>query len=478
MPEKDLPVELPYDVDFAPRGKPPLATAEDWVKVKCPNCGGEARREVETMDTFVDSSWYFLGYLRDATHKSNKSNMTNTSQKLPWDPNLVKAWMPVDVYFGGAEHTLGHTLYSRFFVKFLHDAGYLTFSEYAKKRVIHGVILGPDGSRMSKSRGNVVNPDKEVKKYGADTVRLYLAFLGPYDLVAPWNPSGIKGVHNFLKRVWRLVTKWSENSENSVTQKTQRARKSEKSEDKRIRNPGKSESLTLRNTEYSESSEQMMHKTIRKVGEDIEVNKFNTAIAALMTWLNFLEKKESEPVTGPAARHPHPTSSPALDAFISKRSFDSLTTEELTREGLAEGARRGAPTRITRDEIETLLLLLAPFAPHMCEELYQQFFANSKLAFRLETRTMRATRNSKFQSIHIQLWPKYDAKLVQEARITLVVQVNGKVRDKIEVKSQISREEAENLAADSPKIKKYIDGKSYRIIFVPGRLINFVTQNT
>jgi leucyl-tRNA synthetase len=248
VPEADLPVELPYDVDFAPKGVPPLATASDWVKVKCPNCGGEARREVETMDTFVDSSWYFLRYLRSrnlsdpassfppvSARSDPKSNISKVDQadlravgspsktvtrkekeKLPWDTELVKKWMPVDVYFGGAEHTLGHTLYSRFFVKFLIDIGALKFgpsspsglrgaSEYAKKRVSHGVILGPDGHRMSKSRGNVVNPDKEVKKYGADTVRLYLAFLGPYDLVAPWNPSGIKGVHNFLKRVSRLV---------------------------------------------------------------------------------------------------------------------------------------------------------------------------------------------------------------------------------------------------------------------------------
>lgn len=270
VPEEELPVELPYDVDYTPQGKPPLASNEEWLKVKCPKCGSWGRRESETMDTFIDSSWYFFRYL---------DPKLNTA---PFDKELARKIMPVDVYFGGAEHTLGHTLYARFFTKFLHDLGLTDLEEFAAKRVNHGVVLGSDGYRMSKSRGNVVNPDEEVKKFGADTIRVYLAFFMPYEATGPWIPERIWGAYRFLERVWKLFEKVTETK------------------------PGKKDL-------------ELLNKTIRKVEKDIESIKFNTAVAALMEWLNHLSRKAA----------------------------------------------------VSNEEYKTLLLLLVPFAPHITEELWQ-----------------------------------------------------------------------------------------------------------
>ena len=358
VPQKDLPVELPYEVDWAPKGKPPLATAESWVNIKCPKCGGEAKREVETMDTFVDSSWYFLRYL------DYKNRKVLASKKR------LKDWMLVDIYFGGAEHTLGHTLYSRFFVKFLKDIGVVDFEEYAKKRVNHGVILGPDGARMSKSHGNVVNPDEQIKSFGADAVRLYLCFIGPYDIVAPWNPGGIHGVYHFLQRVWGLL-------------------------DKVQSDKGKVQSEDLR----------IMHKTIKKVTEDIEAIKFNTAVASLMEWLNYLSAKVG----------------------------------------------------VQSEEYKTFLLLLAPFAPHITEELWSQI-------------------GEKY-SIHKQSFPKFANKYLEEEEIAIVVQVNGRVRDMLMIQKDIvnNKEIVQNLAKKSEKVKRFLDNANIkRIVYVSGKIINFV----
>ena len=356
VPEKDLPVELPYEVEYAPKGKPPLATAEEWVKVKCPNCGKDAKREVETMDTFVDSSWYFLRYVDNHNNKeiANKKRLAD--------------WLPVEIYFGGAEHTLGHTLYSRFFVKFLKDIGVLDFEEYAKKRVHHGVILGPDGSRMSKSKGNVINPDEQVKEYGADSVRLYLCFIGPYDIVAPWNPSGMGGVYHFLQRVWDLADK-----------------------------VGKGE-LTSKDL-------QMMHKTIKKVTEDLENIKFNTPVSALMEYLNYLSKKET----------------------------------------------------VSKEEYKTYLILLAPFAPHITEELWQQL--------------------GEKDSIHQQSWPKFDKVYLEEEEVSVAVQINGKVRETLLIGKDIlnNKEVVEKMALESTKVQKFLEGKSVkRTVYVPGKVLSLV----
>ncbi|MBI2039899.1 leucine--tRNA ligase [Candidatus Microgenomates bacterium] len=378
VPEKDLPVELPYQVDYAPKGKPPLATADDWVNVKCPNCGGKAKREVETMDTFVDSSWYFLRYLDN-----------QNEGEIAKDKRLTD-WIMVDIYFGGAEHTLGHTLYSRFFVKFLKDIGILKLEEYAKKRVHHGVILGPDGARMSKSRGNVVNPDAQVKEFGADTVRLYLCFIGPYDIVAPWNPGGMHGVYHFLQRVWGLQEK-----------------------------------LTINDERLTMNDLRMMHKIIKKVTEDIENIKFNTAVAALMEWLNYLSGKE----------------------------------------------------KVGREEYKTLLLLLAPFAPHITEELWQLVRDLFTVSSNNDEPTNQLTNN---WSIHQQSWPQFDKKLLEEEEFTVVVQINGKVRDNLMIqKDMINRKKAvENLAKQSPKVQKFLQGNTVKkTIYIPGKIISFVISN-
>lgn len=358
VPEKDLPVELPYKVDYAPKGKPPLVTDEAWLKVKCPNCGKEAQREAETMDTFIDSSWYFLRYL-------DNKNDTEIVSKM-----RLSGWMPVDIYFGGAEHTLGHTLYSRFFVKFLKDTGVVDFEEYAQKRVHHGVILGPGGSRMSKSRGNVVNPDEQVKEFGADAIRLYLCFIGPYDIVAPWNPDSLNGVYHFLQRVWGLQEKLG------------------------------SEAEKLGSEDLS-----MMHKSIKKVTEDLELIKFNTAVAALMEWLNHLSRKES----------------------------------------------------ISEEEYKTYLLLLAPFAPHITEEIW-------------------AILGHKY-SIHQHSFPKFDNKYLAEEQISIVVQVNGKVRDTLLIQKDVvdNREVIEKLAKESIKVQNFLTDKTVKkSIYILGKVINFV----
>ncbi len=240
--EADLPIVLPYDVDYTPKGKSPLASNEEWYQVKCPKCQGEAHRDADTMDTFVDSSWYFFRYL--------DPNLDTA----PFDQAEARVMMPVDIYFGGAEHTLGHTLYARFFTKFFKELGLTDLDEFAARRIGHGVVLGPDGQRMSKSRGNVVNPDEEVRKFGADACRLYLAFFMPYDSVGSWVSDRIWGTYRFLERVWNLADKVGE-------------------------------------AEMSAEDLRMMHHTINRVTEDIEAIKFNTAVARQMEWLNHLSGK-------------------------------------------------------------------------------------------------------------------------------------------------------------------------------------------
>jgi leucyl-tRNA synthetase len=277
--------------------------------------------------------------------------------------------MPVDVYLGGSEHTLGHTLYARFFTKFFKDLGLVNFSEFANKRIQHGVILGPDGNRMSKSKGNVVNPDDVVKEYGTDTVRLYLCFMMPYEATAPWSTGAISGIYRFLKRVWEL---------------------SEKVHDSKL----SSEDLT------------QMHKTIKKVGDDLDTFQFNTAVASLMTWLNFLSTKE----------------------------------------------------KITAEEYETFLKLLAPFAPFITEELWQSISPSAK-------------------SIHLQEWPLFQSKFLVEEEVSIVVQINGKLRDTVLVESAKIKTQnaAEQQAMNSEKIQKYLAGQTVKkVIYVEGKLLNFV----
>ncbi|OGH11138.1 MAG: hypothetical protein A3B38_03110 [Candidatus Levybacteria bacterium RIFCSPLOWO2_01_FULL_36_13] len=363
VPLEDLPVELPYKVDFTPKGKPPLASDEAWLNVKCPKCEAPAKRDAETLDTFFDSAWYYYRYC------------SPNYEKGPFDELKIKELMPIDIYFGGSEHTLGHTLYARFFTKFFKDLGLVNFDEFAQKRAQHGVILGPDGVRMSKSRDNVVNPDDFVKEYGADTVRLYICFMMPYTATAPWSDSAISGVYKFLKRVWDLQNKIKDHKSN------------------------------LKSENMSSEEFYQMHSAIKKVGDDLDTLNFNTAVSALMIWLNFLSSKKD----------------------------------------------------VYRLEYETLLKLLAPFAPHITEEVWHSI-------------------NPSANSIHLENFPLYQAKFTVRETVQIIIQVNGKIRDTIEIDSSKIKDQSfvENETKNSEKIKKYIQNGVKNTIYVPGKILNFV----
>ncbi|MBI4135805.1 leucine--tRNA ligase [Candidatus Uhrbacteria bacterium] len=368
LPDDQLPLELPKVEKYQPTdtGESPLAAMEKWVKTKCPRCGGEARRETDTMPNWAGSSWYFLAYTMRGNPKSEIRN-----PKFDWNRKRMDYWMPVDWYNGGMEHTVLHLLYSRFWNQFLYDIGLVPTREPYKKRTSHGMILGEDGEKMSKSRGNVINPDAVVKEHGADTLRLYEMFMGPFDQMVPWSTASIAGVKRFLEKVWGLQD--------------------------RIKNEGL----------WIKEVERLVHKTIKKVTEDIEAMKYNTAIAAMMTLVNEL----------------------------SKQDYVLPTTYYL------------------------LLQLLNPFAPHITEELNEKLkIKNVKLLCESE-------------------WPKWDGKLVKDEEIELVVQVNGRVRERLRVPADISEAEANNLALDNVTIKKWLAGHAVKdVVFVKGKLVNIVTS--
>lgn len=356
VPDKDLPVVLPEVEDYLPTGdgKSPLAKAEAWVNVKCPKCDGGAKRETDTFDTFIDSSWYFLRYVDPKNDREFASK-----EKL-------KDWIPVDFYSGGAEHTTMHLLYSRFFHKALFDLGLVNESEPYKQRMNRGLILGPDGNKMSKSKGNVIDPDDYVERLGADTVRTYLAFIGPYNEVGayPWSPDSIIGVRRFIERVFRL-------SGNLIDEKT-------------------------------EKTEVKLHETLRDATESLEKLKMNTAVSAMMEFANTAEK---------------------------------------------EG--------ISKEQFRTFLKILAPFAPHAAEELWQEMGNGT--------------------SIHLEEWPQYDRKLLAVREVTIVVQVNGKNRGTFIAAPDIDREEAEKAALGLPEAQKWFAGATpKRVIYVQGKLVNIV----
>ena len=316
------------------------------------------------------------------------SEIKNQKEKNIFEDSkdLLQYWLPVDLYNGGMEHTTLHLLYSRFVYKFLSDIGVVPGIEPYTRRHSHGVVLGPDGQKMSKSQGNVVNPDDVVKAYGADTFRLYEMFLGPFEQMVAWSEEGISGCHRFLKRVWQL-------SQEKVKNKT-----------------------TPNNLKTS------LHQTIKKVSEDVDSLKFNTAIAAMMEFINGWAKP---------------------GAFLSK------------------------------DEAKLFLQILAPFAPHITEELWSFDFAQDKQSLPSDTSSERKQN----WSIHQQPWPEYDPKLAQEEIATVVVQINGKMRDKLELKSERAgeQEEVEKQAMANEKIKSYLEGKKIKkVVFIPGKLINFV----
>jgi len=350
---KDLPVLLPRDVDFVPTGRSPLVDSASFHDVVCPKCGGAARRECDTMDTFVDSSWYYLRY---ADPRNNEAFA---------DPEKIKQWCPVDLYLGGAEHAVMHLLYARFFAYALHDLGYLDFEEPFLKLRNQGLILGPDGEKMSKSRGNVVNPDEVIEQYGADAIRLYEMFMGPLEDAKPWDTSGIVGVRRFLDKAWTLRKK----------------------------------------ANGGQGAGKVVQKTIKKVTEDIDALKFNTAIAQLMICANELAEHDD----------------------------------------------------VTRDDYESFVILIAPFAPHLAEEIWHDLGHG--------------------ESVFAQGWPTYDASLAKDDLIPIAVQVNGKLRATIELSPDLPEKDVQNRALASENVQKFTEEKEIaRVIFVPGRLINIVVR--
>ncbi|WP_026485958.1 leucine--tRNA ligase [Caldanaerobius polysaccharolyticus] len=377
VPEHQLPVMLPTDVEFTGQGESPLAECESFVHTTCPVCGGPARRETDTMDTFICSSWYFMRY----TDPHNA--------EMPFDKEKAARWMPVDQYVGGVEHAILHLLYSRFFTKVLYDLGYSPVDEPFVNLLTQGMVL-KDGSKMSKSKGNVVSPEEIVDKYGADTARLFILFAAPPEKDLEWSDQGVEGCYRFLNRVWRIV----------------------------------GESLPLyrkdgRNfTQLSHADKELRYKThytIKKVTEDISTRfNFNTAISAIMEMVNALYQ------------------------------YADLEEEQKNPDVISEA-------------LDNLVILLSPFAPHITEELWH--------------------RMGHEESIHMVPWPDYDSKALIKDEMQLVIQVNGKVRDKITVPRDENEDNIKQMAMGTEKIKTLVDGKDIvKVIYVKGKLVNIVVR--
>ena len=359
LPESELPLVLPDMDEFKPgeNGESPLANATEWINTTCPCCGGPAKRETDTMPQWAGSSWYFLRYT-----DAHNDNALASKEALDY-------WTPVDWYNGGMEHTTLHLLYSRFWHKFLFDIGVVPTAEPYQKRTSHGMILGENGEKMSKSRGNVVNPDDVVNEVGADTFRAYEMFLGAFDQSTPWSQQGLKGCFKFIEKVWNL------------------------------------QNIMTDDDGYSPELEKAMHKTIKKVGDDYERMKFNTAIAAMMSLLNDITKKGS----------------------------------------------------ITKGEYKTFITLLNPVAPHMTEELWQMLGGEGLLS--------------------LTQWPKYDEAKTVDDEVEIVVQINGKIRDKMMVAAGLDRDALTEVALASDRIRELTDGKNIvKVIAVPGKLVNVVVK--
>jgi leucyl-tRNA synthetase len=375
VPEADLPVVLPDIADYAPKGRSPLAAAEDWVNVSCPSCGGAARRETDTMDTFVDSSWYFLRYCDPH------------NDAAAWDPAIVGEWMPVDQYIGGVEHAILHLLYARFFVKALRDLGHLDFDEPFARLFTQGMIT-KDGAKMSKSRGNVVSPGEIVASHGADTARCYILFIGPPDQDADWSDEGVEGVHRFLARLWRLSAMASSGDGSGAEQPE--------------------------NTHgFGEELVRKAHWAIEKVTNDMRGRfAFNTAIAAVMELTNTCSKAFNE------QGNPDP--------------------------------------QALRFALGTANSLLFPFAPHAAADGY----------FMLTGRR-----------VWEEPWPVADLAYLTSDTIEVVVQVNGKVRDRVEAPADASPDDLKALAHAAPNARAHVDGREVvKEIVVPGKLVNIVVR--
>jgi len=360
VPYEELPLKLPPVENFAPGqdGESPLAKIDSFVNCKCPKCGADAKRETDTMPQWAGSSWYFLRYIDPHNDKELASQ------------DKLRYWGPVDWYNGGMEHVTRHMIYSRFWHRFLYDIGAVPFKEPYLKRTAQGLILGPDGVKMSKSRGNVIDPNVVVDEYGADVLRTYVLFMGDYEQAAPWSESSVKGCKRFIDRIWKL------------------------------------QEILTDGDEYSEALSSAMHKTIKKVSNDIEQMKFNTAVAAVMTLLNQIYEVGS----------------------------------------------------INRAELKSLLLIVNPFAPHVTEEMWQTLGYGEMLA-----------ADGK--------WPEYDEAKCIDATVEIVVQINGKIKTKINIPAEISNDEAIALAKADERIAAELDGKNIiKEIYVKGKLVNIVAK--
>ena len=359
VPYEELPLELPEVEDFQPGtdGKSPLARIESYVKCKCPKCGADAERETDTMPQWAGSSWYFLRYCDPHNTEAFASK------------EALDYWMPVDWYNGGMEHVTRHLLYSRFWHQFLYDLGEVSCPEPYMKRTAQGLILGTDGEKMSKSRGNVVNPDDIIDEIGADAFRLYEMFMGAFDQAIPWSTNGAKGCKKFLDRVWRL------------------------------------QEMLVDGDAYSDKLCYSMHETIKKVSEDFEAMKFNTAIAQMMTLVN---------------------------------------------EMYAVGS-------VNKAELKTLIALLNPVAPHMTEEIWRNLGETTDLAY--------------------AAWPQWDEKALVKSEVEIAVQVAGKIRGRIMIPADMTKEVAEKELVNHPEVARILAGKTVmKVIFVPGRLVNFIAK--
>ena len=365
VPEKDLPVLLPEDAEFRPTGESPLKYNEKFVNTTCPKCGGTAKRKTDTIDGFLCSCWYALRYT--SPHENERA----------FDPAKVKRWMPVDFYSGGAEHAVMHLLYTRFFTKAIRDMGIIDFGEPFLRLFNQGTVLS-EHQKMSKSKGNVVNPDDYVATIGADSVRAYIMFIAPWELGGDWDDSGIAGISRWLNRVWNLTE----------------------------------EEYTSRSSEGDNELARQTHQTIKKVTEELDKIRLNTMVSTLMELANYMGKAKD---TG----------------NVSAKAW--------------------------KEALRIQLLLLSPTAPHMTEELW------SRLGYPY--------------SIYNQSWPTWDESMVTSDEFTMIVQVNGKVRDRLTAPVGLGEEDARSKAMGLEKIKPFVEGKQIaKVIYVPGKLINFVVR--
>jgi tRNA synthetases class I (I, L, M and V)./Anticodon-binding domain. len=374
VPEEDLPVLLPYNVEFSPDGESPLKKSEEFMNTTCPKCGGKALRDPDTLDTFVDSSWYFLRY------------PDNKNDKEPFNKDLIDKMLPVDKYIGGAEHACMHLLYARFVTKALRDLGYLDFDEPFKSLIHQGIILGPDGNKMSKSRGNTISPDEYINEYGSDVFRMYLMFGFAFTEGGPWNDDGIKAMSRFISRIERLVDKF-------IQEKDKQGKDAFDNEEKELN--------------------YVRNYTIKSVTDDAEKFQFNTAIARIMELVNALYKYDGE---------------------VENKNM-----------------------KLYEETIADLIRVLAPFAPHFSEEMWE--------------------RMGYSYSVFNQKWPEYDDKALVKDTIEIAIQVNGKVRGRLEIPSGATEKEIQDKALVVESIKQFIEGKEIKkVVVVKNRLVNIVVK--